>query len=52
MRRIWIALALTLIAAPVWAQSSNVSKCVSQDPDVSIAGCTALIQEGGLDRCV
>jgi len=49
MRRIWIALALTLIAAPVWAQSGNVSKCVSQDPDVSIAGCTALIQEGGLD---
>jgi tetratricopeptide (TPR) repeat protein len=49
MRRIWIALALTLTAAPAWAQSSDVSKCVSQDPDVSIAGCTALIQEGQLD---
>jgi tetratricopeptide (TPR) repeat protein len=49
MRRILIALALTMLAAPAWAQSSNVSKCVSQDPDVSIVGCTALIAEGGLD---
>jgi tetratricopeptide (TPR) repeat protein len=48
MSRIWIALALTLTALPAWAQS-NVTKCVSEDPSVAIAGCTALIQEGGLD---
>jgi tetratricopeptide (TPR) repeat protein len=40
--------ALTLVAAPAFAQT-NVQKCVSEDPDVAIAGCTALIQEGGLD---
>jgi tetratricopeptide (TPR) repeat protein len=48
MRRFWIVLALSLIAAPAFAQT-NVQKCVSEDPDVAIAGCTALIQEGGLD---
>ncbi len=48
MRRIWIALGVSLIAFPALAQT-NVQKCVSQDADVAIAGCTALIQEGGLD---
>jgi tetratricopeptide (TPR) repeat protein len=48
MRRIWIALGVSLIALPALAQT-NVQKCVSQDPDTAIAGCTALIQEGGLD---
>jgi tetratricopeptide (TPR) repeat protein len=48
MRRIWIALGVSLIALPALAQT-NVQKCVSEDPDVAIAGCTALIQEGGLD---
>jgi tetratricopeptide (TPR) repeat protein len=48
MRRIWIALGVSLIALPALAQT-NVQKCVSEDPDVAIAGCTALIQEGQLD---
>jgi tetratricopeptide (TPR) repeat protein len=48
MRRIWIALGVSLIALPALAQT-NVQKCVSQDADTAIAGCTALIQEGGLD---
>jgi tetratricopeptide (TPR) repeat protein len=48
MGRIWIALALSLAAAPAMAQS-NVQKCVSEDSAVAIVGCTALIQEGGLD---
>jgi tetratricopeptide (TPR) repeat protein len=48
MRGFWIVLALSLIAGPALAQT-NVQKCVSEDPDVAIAGCTALIQEGGLD---
>jgi tetratricopeptide (TPR) repeat protein len=48
MRRVWIALGVSLIALPALAQT-NVQKCVSEDPDVAIAGCTALIQAGGLD---
>jgi tetratricopeptide (TPR) repeat protein len=48
MRKFWIALGVSLIALPALAQT-NVQKCVSEDPDVAIAGCTALIQEGGLD---
>jgi tetratricopeptide (TPR) repeat protein len=50
MRRILIALALTLIALPGWAETSdeNWAKCVSPDPDTRISGCTALIQSGQL----
>jgi tetratricopeptide (TPR) repeat protein len=48
MRRVWIALGVSLIALPALAQT-NVQKCVSEDADVAIAGCTALIQAGGLD---
>ena len=48
MHKFWIALGVSLIALPALAQT-NVQKCVSEDPDVAIAGCTALIQEGGLD---
>jgi tetratricopeptide (TPR) repeat protein len=48
MRRILIGLALTLISVPAWAQTigENRSHCDSRDPDISIAGCTALIQSG------
>lgn len=48
MSRFWIVLGVSLIALPAFAQT-NVQKCVSEDPDVAIAGCTALIQAGGLD---
>jgi tetratricopeptide (TPR) repeat protein len=48
MRIVWIALGVSLIALPALAQT-NVQKCVGDDPDMAIAGCTALIQEGGLD---
>jgi tetratricopeptide (TPR) repeat protein len=48
MHKFWIVLGVSLIALPALAQT-NVQKCVSEDPDVAIAGCTALIQEGGLD---
>jgi tetratricopeptide (TPR) repeat protein len=48
MHKFWIALGVSLIALPALAQT-NVQKCVSQDADTAIAGCTALIQEGGLD---
>jgi tetratricopeptide (TPR) repeat protein len=48
MRRILSGLALTLISVPAWAQTigENRSHCDSRDPDISIAGCTALIQSG------
>jgi tetratricopeptide (TPR) repeat protein len=48
MSKIWIALGVSLIALPALAQT-NVQKCVSEDADTAIAGCTALIQEGKLD---
>jgi tetratricopeptide (TPR) repeat protein len=48
MRRFWIVLGLSLIAAPAVAQT-DVQKCVSENPDVAIGGCTALIQAGQLD---
>ena len=48
MRIVWIALGVSLIALPALAQT-NVQKCVGDDPDMAIAGCTALIQEGGPD---
>jgi len=47
MRRILIALTLTLTAAPASAQTpeqSAAAQCASPHPDLAIAGCTALIQ--------
>jgi tetratricopeptide (TPR) repeat protein len=48
MRRILIGLALALITLPAWAQTrdENLTGCISHDPDISISGCTALIQSG------
>jgi len=48
MRRILLGLALTLAAPPAWAQTrdASVAQCQGNDPDISIAGCTALIQSG------
>jgi tetratricopeptide (TPR) repeat protein len=47
MRGILIGLALSLIVLPAWAQS-NRDECSKDntDPDLSIRGCTALIQSG------
>ena len=48
MRRVLIALAVTLVAAPAWAQATGekaaATQCGSPNPDLAIAGCTALIQ--------
>jgi len=48
MKGISIGLVLVLIAFPAWAQSreENVSRCMDDNPDLSIGGCTALIQSG------
>lgn len=48
MRRILLGLALTLATPPAWAQTrdASVAQCQSDDADISIAGCTALIQSG------
>jgi tetratricopeptide (TPR) repeat protein len=48
MRKVSIALALTLAAAPCWAQSrvEDAGKCASNDSDAKIAGCTSLILSG------
>lgn len=49
MRRLLIGLALALIALPAWAQTrnANMKRCLSEDdPDITIAGCNALIQSG------
>ena len=49
MRRLLIGLALALIALPAWAhtRNANMKRCLSEDdPDVTIAGCNALIQSG------
>ena len=49
MRRILIGLALALLALPVWAQgrNQNWTRCADKNPDLSIAGCTAVIQSTG-----
>lgn len=51
MRRIWIVLVLAFVALPSWAQSRlDFNLCADKDnPDASIAGCTALIQKGETD---
>lgn len=48
MPRIFIGLALVLVALPAWAQTrdENRTKCLSNNPDISISGCTADIQSG------
>ena len=49
MRTLFINLAVAFIALPVSAQprdDQNWARCVDSDPDVRIAGCTALIQSG------
>jgi len=48
MRTILIGLALAFIALPAWAQTrdQNMARCNGNDPDLSISGCTALIQSG------
>jgi tetratricopeptide (TPR) repeat protein len=41
--------AITILTAPpVWAQTrdQNVDRCTGNNPDLKIAGCTALIQSG------
>ncbi|MGH6969046.1 MAG: tetratricopeptide repeat protein [Stellaceae bacterium] len=45
MRKVAIALALTLAAPMAWAQTpgANALYCASAQPDEAIAGCTALI---------
>ncbi len=47
----WVALVLAAMlgAAPVLAQTSkqNWARCEDNDPDLSIGGCTAIIQAGG-----
>jgi len=53
VRRILLALALTLVALPVHSQSDsdqafkNVKDCTSHNPDTSIAGCTAVLKSIG-----
>jgi len=46
MRRVLIGLALVLAAMPAGAQTAekNIAKCDSENLDISIAGCTAMIQ--------
>jgi tetratricopeptide (TPR) repeat protein len=48
VRRILAGVALMFFALPVWAQtlSENRARCDSNQPDISIAGCTALIRSG------
>jgi tetratricopeptide (TPR) repeat protein len=48
MRTILCVLALTLATLSAWAQTrdENVKRCMSDHPDISINGCTALIQSG------
>jgi tetratricopeptide (TPR) repeat protein len=48
MRRVLFGLALALTALPALAQTEdeNVTRCNSDDHDLAIIGCTALIQSG------
>jgi tetratricopeptide (TPR) repeat protein len=48
VKRIAILLAFVLAAFPAWAQTraENVDHCMDDNPDLSIGGCTALIQSG------
>jgi tetratricopeptide (TPR) repeat protein len=46
MRRILIGSALTLVALPAWALTSDEKKCNGDLADVGISGCTAVIQLG------
>lgn len=48
MRRILIALAVTLAVTPAWAQTADqvaAAHCGGANPDLAIAGCTVLIQK-------
>gem|GEM_PF-5191345 len=47
-RTILYLLVLTVATWPAWAQTrdENVKHCMSDHPDISISGCTALIQSG------
>jgi tetratricopeptide (TPR) repeat protein len=49
MRKILIGLALVLVALPAWAQGrqDNWRRCADKNPDLSIDGCTAVIQSTG-----
>jgi tetratricopeptide (TPR) repeat protein len=49
MRRILLGLALMLVASPAWAQGrvENWHHCVDKNPELSIAGCTAVIESAG-----
>jgi tetratricopeptide (TPR) repeat protein len=49
MRWISIGLVLALVALPAWAQgrNQNWTSCADKNPDLSIAGCTAVIQSTG-----
>ncbi|HYL48333.1 MAG TPA: tetratricopeptide repeat protein [Stellaceae bacterium] len=48
MRRTFIALALTLAAAPAWAQAAGeqaaAAQCAGADPNQAITSCTQIIQ--------
>ena len=48
MRRIAIGLILVALVLPAWAQTreESVAQCASNDLDLKIGGCTALIQSG------
>ncbi len=45
MKRLLIALALTLVASPAWTQTpdENKARCFSTEAETKISGCTALI---------
>jgi tetratricopeptide (TPR) repeat protein len=46
MRRILIGSVLAFVALPAWARTRNETLCQSDDPDIKISGCTAVIQSG------
>jgi tetratricopeptide (TPR) repeat protein len=48
MRWILIGLALTLIAPTALAQTRDQANCANPDPEVGVAGCTALIESGAV----
>lgn len=54
MRRILVGLVFAVIVFPAWAQTraENRAKCVSDNPDISISGCTADIQSGQEEETV
>jgi tetratricopeptide (TPR) repeat protein len=44
MRAVLMVLALTLVAPPAWAQTTDESFCMGADLDLKIEGCTGVIQ--------